>query len=172
MPHDRNKLFVTNAIKREDIARDLNEYFETFCDDRENQKQLPVHHSATFCLDDDRLTDEICQWYAEKIGNVDMEQMDFDDVQEAVDNIKHDCLVKIGMIKDTDNLEGLFLVSDGTTETQPGRCLVTNARTTKELLVVVAGFASRNNIPSDEITINKLGEPMSLTMLQRLIDRR
>lgn len=60
---DPKKLFVVNAITREEIANDLNNYLD--CNGAITSDRLQP--------DDDRLTDAICEAYSKDLGNIETE---------------------------------------------------------------------------------------------------
>jgi hypothetical protein len=64
-----NQLFVINAIKRSDIASDVNDYLEAgeFTTDT---------GPLLLAADDERLTDELCQGYADALSDIDGDNED------------------------------------------------------------------------------------------------
>ena len=67
MSLDPTQLFVVNAISRGGFADDLNELFTNTAPEPE------------FAQDDDRLTDAICQKYADALGDMDEDNPSYDE---------------------------------------------------------------------------------------------
>jgi len=85
---DSKQLFTTNAVTREGIAEELNLTLE--CCELEER----------IAPDDDRLTDEICQQYADAIGGID--ELDVEEnVTEAEASICERILKAMGIDVDT-----------------------------------------------------------------------
>ena len=64
-----NQLFVINAIKRSDIAGDVNGYLEA------GEITAPTG-PLLLAEDDERLTDELCQGYADALSDIDGDNED------------------------------------------------------------------------------------------------
>lgn len=82
---DPNQLFVISAISREGIAEDLNDY-------------VLAHGVITeppLAEGDPRLTDEICNEYAELLGNINCEHEDDED--EAVASLQYEFCKRLGL---------------------------------------------------------------------------
>lgn len=73
MAHDPKELFVTNAITRESIAQDLNDYLDAMRSDDTNVVE--------FTANDKRLTKKVCTEYAAFLGK--QESTDFDNDEWA-----------------------------------------------------------------------------------------
>ncbi len=86
MSLDPKKLFVVSAVTREGIAADLNDYLQN-CEDERRVTD-----------DDDRLTDEVCQYYADLVSEIECgEDMTEGDKEEAFEQAFADTLAKIGI---------------------------------------------------------------------------
>lgn len=85
---DPNQVFVISAITRAGIAEDLNEWLEEgTLEDR-------------LAIDDDRLTDEICAEYAQKVGEVDEDMTDSAQA-ECFEEIKEETVNACGLFEDS-----------------------------------------------------------------------
>lgn len=87
MSLNRTQLFVINAITRERIADDLNDYLDGYSKPR------------LLSPDDDRLTDAICTEYAEAIGTIDPDLSEGDQ-DEQLAEAQHNALLSMGIMPD------------------------------------------------------------------------
>lgn len=93
MSSDPKKLFVINAIDRKGVAEELNDYLEDH-----GQKRVVAD-------DDDRLTDEICQRYADSLASIDEDESE-DVRDEIAASFCYDILDSLGLIEEEDEEAG------------------------------------------------------------------
>lgn len=92
---DGSQRFVISDISRAQIAMSLNSYME----DHANGSLF-----KPFSVDDDRLTDEICQGYAKDLAGVTEVGLDIgeDSMAEASDELDRTTLVSFGILESND----------------------------------------------------------------------
>lgn len=90
--NDPTKIFIVQAIKRSDIAGDLNMTLEDWRSDGADPETF-----ANLSEDDYRLTDEICKEYAENLGEIFQQGWSEDTEMQAMAELQYATLEKIGI---------------------------------------------------------------------------
>jgi len=93
---DPDQVFVINAITRSGIAEDLQD-IRTACNYKHPTGQ------QTIALDDERLTDELCQDYADALGQIDFYYSE-ESAEEASHNATCILLEAMGYVDEDDEL--------------------------------------------------------------------
>lgn len=82
---DPKAKFTVYSVTREEIAEELNDFYNGY-DEGEN----------VLAPDDDRLTDEVCQAFANKLAEIDASELTQSQHDEADAELFHDTLVSLG----------------------------------------------------------------------------
>ncbi len=85
---DPKQRFIVNTVTREQIAESLNNYLE----DPKSPNRLANN--------DDRLTNELCQEYANRLGDLDELDADFEDM---LAEIEYSLCCRLGLVETKDD---------------------------------------------------------------------